>query len=217
MTKLMYLTAACAAFSIGLMAQSSAPAKPPEKLSLEQRVRALEDHEAILKTMYQYAYTIDFGRDVREYTDLYTDDAVFQSIAAPLPGSAANAGATAPREGSAKGPGAVVGREALEKWITNEWQMRERLLAAGHYRIHAMMEPDISLDGDRATVRSYFQTTDNDNGRIYMVSIGVYQDRFVRSPDGRWRMRERLLLRQGAVASNAAGANAARSPAAGQP
>ena len=203
MNKLMQLAAACVGFSIGLTAQSPAPAKPPANVSLEQRVRALEDREAILKTMYQYAYTIDFGQDVREYTDLYTDDAIFQSVAAQPSASALSTAA------SATARGAVVGRQALEKWITNEWQMRERLLAAGHYRIHEMMEPDITLDGDRATVRSYFQTTDNDNGRIYMVSIGVYKDQFVRSPDGRWRMKERLLLRQGA--------NGGRGPAVGQP
>lgn len=215
MKQLARLAAGCVGFSLGLAAQTSVPAKPPVSASLEQRVRAMEDHEAILKTMYQYAYTIDFGHDVREYTDLYTDDALFQSIAAPPAGSTSNSGPSA-REGSARGAGAVVGRQALEKWITNEWQMRERLLAAGHYRIHEMNEPDISLDGDRATVRSYFQTTDNDNGRIYIVSIGVYQDQFVRSPDGRWRIKERLLLRQGAVSSNASGANGRGGPAAGQ-
>lgn len=111
----------------------------------------------------------------------------------------------------------MVGREALEKWIVNEWQMREKLMSAGHYRIHEMNEPDITIDGDRAMVHSYFQTTDNDNGRIYMVSIGVYQDQFVRSPDGRWRIKERILLRQGGAARNPTGASAEKGPAPVQP
>jgi hypothetical protein len=199
----MNLAVACVGLSVGLTAQSSAPKKPAGKVSLEQRVRALEDRDAILKTMYQYAYLIDFGHEVREYTDLYTEDAIFQGNAAAgaLPTS----------------PGAVVGRPGLEKWITNEWQGRERLIAMGHYRIHEMNEPDITLEGDSATVRSYFQTTDNDNGRIYIVSIGVYQDKFVRSPDGRWRMKERLLLRQGSVArNNAAGGAGGRDAPAGR-
>ena len=184
------LIAGCLAVAVSLMAQQ------PAQKSLEQRLKAIEDREAILKTMHAYAYTIDFGREVHEYTDLYTEDAVFQSVLAPAPRGASN------WESIARGPGAVVGREALEKWIINEWQVRDRLMAAGHYRIHEMNEPDITLDGDRAMVHSYFQTTDNDNGRIYIVSIGVYQDRFVRSPDGRWRMQERILLRQGGVAQN---------------
>ena len=190
--------------AVSLMAQQ------PAQKSLEQRLKALEDREAILKTMHAYAYTIDFGREVHEYTDLYTEDAVFQSVLAPAPRGASDWGPIS------RGPGAVVGREALEKWITNEWQMRARLMAAGHYRIHEMNEPDITLDGDRAMVHSYFQTTDNDNGRIYIVSIGVYQDRFVRSPDGRWRMQERILLRQGGVAQNPPGTSAEKGSAPAQ-
>ena len=162
--------------------------------SLEQRVRAIEDKEAILKTMYQYAYTIDFGKDVHEYTDLYTEDAVFQN-------NLSVTSTTATPEVTRPSTGAVAGRQALEKWITNEWQNRERNRAAGRYSIHLMVEPDITLEGDHATVRSYFQTTGNDNGRIYFISIGLYKDLFVRSPDGKWRMKERLLVRQGPVAA----------------
>jgi hypothetical protein len=194
MKQRIYRIAGCLAVAVSLMAQ-------PQK-SLEQRLKAMEDREAILKTMHAYAYTIDFGREIHEYTDLYTEDAVFQSVLAPAPRGASDWGPIS------RGPSAVVGREGLEKWITNEWQVRDRLMAGGHYRIHEMNEPDITLDGDRATVHSYFQTTDNDNGRIFIVSIGVYQDRFVRSPDGRWRMQERILLRQGAVAQNPTGASA---------
>jgi len=195
-----YLTAVFLALCAALCAQSSVPAKQ----SLERRVKAIEDREAILKTLYAYTYAIDFGHNVREYTDLYTEDALFQSVAAPVPGRTWSMSPTV-AEGSRTGPGAVVGREALEKWITNEWAMRERLLAAGHYRIHETIAPDVTIDGDRAYVHSYFQTTDNDSGRIYMVSIGVYRDELVRSADGHWRIRERLLLRQG---GNAPPANA---------
>ena len=196
MNRLLRLTCGCPLFSIALMAQSAPverqPAKPAANLSLEQRVRAIEDRDAILKVLNQYAYLVDFGQNIHEYTDLYTDNAIFQPNAAngALPTS----------------PGAVVGRAGMEKWITNEWQMRERLIAMGHYRLHVFNEPEITLDGDHATARSYFQTTDNDNGRIYVVSIGLYEDKFVRSPDGRWRMKERLLMRQGGVARGTAGA-----------
>ncbi len=76
MTTLIRFAIACAAVPIGLTAQSATEARSSKNPSLEQRVRALEDKEAILKVMYQYAYTIDFGHDVNEYTDLYTDDAL---------------------------------------------------------------------------------------------------------------------------------------------
>ncbi len=190
MRKLISCVFECLLCSAVLLAQSSpkAPAKP----SLEQRVRAIEDRDAILKVLNQYTYLVDFGSDVHEYTDLYTEDAIFQP-------NAAN-GATP------TSPGASVGRAGMEKWITNEWQMRDRLISMGHYRLHVFNESEIAVDGDHATARSYFQTTDNDNGRIYVVSIGLYEDKFVRSPDGRWRMKERLLRRQGNVARGTAGA-----------
>jgi hypothetical protein len=198
MRTLIGLAAGCLIFSSGLMAQSSG--KP---LTLEQRLKAIEDRDAILKVLNQYAYLVDFGHDVSQYTDLYTDDAIFQP-------NAAN-GATP------TSPGVSAGRAGLEKWIINEWQMRERLISMGHYRLHMFNEPEIVLDGDRATARSYFKTTDNDNGRIYVVSIGLYEDKFVRSPDGRWRMKERLLTRQGGVARGTAGAPLeTRAPAARQ-
>ena len=210
MNKWMLTAAAAGLAALGLSAQSSAPGNSRGGASLEQRVRAQDDREAILKTLYQYAYTVDFGHDPREYTDLYTEDALFQSIASSVPGNVWNLAPTA-RVGTEGGPGAVVGRQGLEKWIMNEWQMRDRLLAAGHFRIHAMMEPDITVDGDRASAHSYFQTTDNDNGRIYIVSIGVYKDQLVRGADGRWRIKERLLLRQGGNAGTASGAQGASS------
>jgi len=205
------LMAFCMMIPPGLVAQS-APAKSSENRTLEQRVREIEDREAIRKTMHEYAYTIDFGNDVREYTDLYTDDAVFQSVASPPRGTAGPID-LASRAEKRSASGAFVGRRALEEWITNEWQVRDRMLAAGHYRIHEMMEPDITLNGDSATSKSYFQTTDNDNGRIFVVSIGVYKDAFVRSRDGRWRMKERLLIRQGAGANSAGAAGGSRGPA----
>ena len=108
----------------------------------------------------------------------------------------------------------MVGRQGLEKWITNEWQNRDKNRAAGRFSIHQFVEPDIVLLGDHATVRSYFQTTGNDNGRIYFISIGLYKDTFVRSADGRWRIKERLLVRQGPTNNNAGNVNTPGAPAA---
>ncbi len=120
MKKLMSCALGCVLLNAALLAQSSS--KSATKHSLEQRVRAIEDRDAILKILNQYTYLVDFGTDVHEYTDLYTDDAIFQP-------NAAN-GATP------TSPGASVGRAGMEKWITNEWQMRDRLISMGHYRLH---------------------------------------------------------------------------------
>jgi hypothetical protein len=118
------LVACCFVVPIGLMAQQDATAKGANGPSLEQRVRAIEDREAILHTLREYVYTGDFGKDPRHYTDLYTEDAVFQSIASPPSGSAV-ATDLAARADKGTGTGAVVGRHALDEWIINEWRMRD--------------------------------------------------------------------------------------------
>jgi hypothetical protein len=200
------------AAAVALMAQSPKEATRADGRSLEQRVRAIEDKDAILKVMNAYVYAVDFGKEIREYTDLYTDDATFLSVPPPAPGNPVPADLPA-RAALRPATGAVVGRHAIEEWITNEWRVRDRMLAAGHYRIHELIAPDITLNGDTASTRSYFQTTDNDNGRIYAVSIGVYKGEFVRSADGRWRIKEWLLIRQGAGANNAnAASTGSRAP-----
>ena len=73
MKKLIALIIGSVVFLLALMGQSTA------RPMLEERVRTIEDKEAILKTMYAYAYLIDFGKEVHDYTDLYTEDAVFQN------------------------------------------------------------------------------------------------------------------------------------------
>jgi hypothetical protein len=45
----------------------------------------------------------------------------------------------------------------------------------------------------------------------------VYQDRFIRSADGRWRIKERVLLRQGGAAQNPTGNSAEKGAAAARP
>ncbi len=53
------------------------------------------------------------------------------------------------------------------------------------------------IDGDRATVRSYFCTMRETEEGPLLYSMGQYLDVFVRCTDGRWRMKERHLSREG--------------------
>ncbi|MEQ1883599.1 MAG: nuclear transport factor 2 family protein [Bryobacteraceae bacterium] len=199
-----YALLALLTLSASLFAQTPKPRKATRAKSaqgqarraMEQRVKALEDKDAILKVMYGYAYTVDFGKETHEYTDLYTEDATFLSVPSPAPGSPVPA-TLEERAAQRPATGAFTGRKALEGWIVNEWKMRDDLLAKGHYRIHELISPDVTITGDTASTRSFFQTTDNDNGRIYAVSIGVYKGQMVRGADGKWRIKEWLLIRQG--------------------
>ena len=47
----------------GKKAARANAAQGQARRTLEQRVKALEDKDAILKVMYAYAYTVDFGKD----------------------------------------------------------------------------------------------------------------------------------------------------------
>src|SRR5262245_444318 len=70
--------------------------------TLEERVQALEDKEEILHLLNRYAWAMDTGRDVDEWNDLYTEDAVWQGT--PVTSTA--------------GVGVVhiEGRQALAEW-----------------------------------------------------------------------------------------------------
>jgi hypothetical protein len=64
-------------------------------------------------------------------------------------------------------------------------------------RKHTLLSPRITVDGDEATAFSYYSTlNDNEDFGPRMISMGTYTDRLVRCPDGRWRIKERVTVRQ---------------------
>lgn len=126
---------------------------------LARRVRALEDERGILRTLYAYGHSIDYG-DEAMFLDCWTHDAVLQWPS---------------RE-------PIEGRDALAA------AFRAHTHAPDAYHKHFMVEPRIEVSGDEASAQSLYSRLDrDDDGEPYVRSFGRYVDRLARCPDGRWR------------------------------
>jgi ketosteroid isomerase-like protein len=131
------------------------------------RLRELEDERAILRTLYSYAHGLDYDYE-DEWIDGWTEDAVLHWPHSELRG-----------------------REQIGD------AFRKHPHAPTTYWKHLLIEPRIELDGDRATVDSYFaRLQTDDQGRPELASYGRYRDVLVRGDDGRWRMKERVTERE---------------------
>jgi ketosteroid isomerase-like protein len=143
--------------------------------SLEDRVRLLEDEREITRRLYAYGHCIDYGIE-DAFVDCFTEDATLS-----YSWDAAN---TVTDTGNA-GDRRYEGRDEISGFVRNHTN------APDVYHKHALVEPQIELDGDRATATSYFMRLDRSGNGPMMSSFGRYRDVFVRSPDGRWRIKER--------------------------
>jgi hypothetical protein len=135
--------------------------------STADRLRALEDERAILETLFAYAYAMDYGSE-DEFLDCWTDDAILE-----WPG----------RE-------PFVGRKMI----------REAFAGSPHapavFNKHVALQPRIRLDGNRATVTSYYARLRPHAEGPQVNSFGLYLDSLVRCPDGRWRFQHRRVQRE---------------------
>ncbi|MBI2867901.1 MAG: nuclear transport factor 2 family protein [Chloroflexi bacterium] len=137
-----------------------------------QRLETLEEERAILRAMYQYGHSIDYGKE-QEWVDCFTEDGAFD---------------VRRREGL-PGSGRVrhQGRAALAAYISKHTR------APNKYHKHMLVEPVITLKGAEASVASYFARLDESAaGEPYILAFGRYHDKMVKCPDGKWRFRERI-------------------------
>lgn len=136
---------------------------------LEARLRRLEDERAILDVLHAYGHSIDYG-DRALWIDCWTEDA------------------------------ALIWPHAT---YTGHTEIGAAFDAHSHapekFHKHFMVEPRIHVDGDSATVDSYFTRLDAGPDGPFVRSMGRYRDRLVRCADGRWRFAERLTEREGLV------------------
>jgi hypothetical protein len=136
---------------------------------LERRVQALEDERAILRTLHRYGHCIDYGLDA-EWVDCFAPDGVFD-LRLRVRGTTRR----------------IVGAAALAAFIATHSN------APSAYHKHLLSEPVITIDGDTATVESFFARVDAaDDGAPYLFSFGRYRDRLRRCRDGAWRIEERI-------------------------
>jgi hypothetical protein len=150
--------------------------QPSELPSVEMRLRALEDERDILQCLYRYGHSIDYGME-DEFLDCFTSDA-FLSYDFETANQLADTG-IGDNDRQFQAQEAIVG---FFHWHTN---------APNVYHKHFLAEPRIKLEGDQASVSSFWTRLDRSEQGPVITSFGRYQDVFVRCPDGRWRIKER--------------------------
>lgn len=133
-------------------------------LSIEERLRRLEDREAIWGLFMEYKQHLD-QRDLAAYSQLFTQDAVWIG-----------------NLGEATGPAEIEALllETLEIWDHD----KDRCY-------HLVANPVIELDGDRATSEStWVYITRGFNDEPVMALVGHYIDVLTRTSEG-WRFLRR--------------------------
>jgi uncharacterized protein (TIGR02246 family) len=133
---------------------------------LEARVQRIEDRDAIHALFMRYRQCLD-EKDFSGYAALFADEGEFVAAGA-----------------SAKG------RSGIEELVDG---MRGSLLtdAAGD-DLHIVVNPEISVEGDRATARStWIYIVRGDEGEPTLCKVGHYEDELVRE-DGEWRFARRF-------------------------
>jgi hypothetical protein len=148
---------------------------------LATRLRSLEDERDITDTINCYSHAIDYGV-VGEWLDCFTPEGVIevQGPARPVTGAE-------PSSSPHPHYGRHEGRQQLKAFI----EAQSRPPEAWHK--HVVSQTRIVLDGDTAAAVSYLNRIDGSGGQLRLYSMGRYVDRLIRSPDGRWRIAERIV------------------------
>ncbi len=144
---------------------------------LEAEVRRLVDEREILRVLQTYGYALDYGL-IDEWADLWTEDAVLH-----WPGKLTAAGV------DDRAP--ILGHAAIVE------ACRMHTHAPDKFHKHMVVDARIAIDGDTATAESMFQRLDSYAVGPQIRSFGRYLDTLARGADGRWRIRERRLEREG--------------------
>jgi uncharacterized protein (TIGR02246 family) len=136
-----------------------------ELAELEARVQRMEDREAIHGLFMRYRQCLD-EKDFSGYAALFAEDGEFVAAGA-----------------SAKG------RAGIEELVDG---MRGSLLTAvAGDDLHIVVNPEILIDGDRATARStWIYLVRGDDGEPTLSKVGHYEDVLIRE-NGGWRFARR--------------------------
>jgi ketosteroid isomerase-like protein len=144
------------------------PMDPPPHTrvdSIEQRLRRLEDQDAIWRLFMTYKDHLD-QRDFKAYASLFTDDAVWMG-----------------NLGKSVGPAQI--EEMLVKTLEVFVSDQER----AH---HLVLNPVIEVDGDTAKAKSNWAfVTRSDTDAPVLQMLGMYYDELRRTADG-WKFSRRV-------------------------
>lgn len=133
-----------------------------EEISLEQRVRRLEDMEQIKEILHHYTRCVDRG-DVNGIASCYTEDGCF------YPSDFSNP---------------IQGREAIFNIFSK--LLDPSIKTSAHYISNQQIHFE---NRDEALVFAYFYSNKSFEGREDELTCGGYEVRAVREADGEWRMK----------------------------
>lgn len=137
---------------------------------LRAQLALLMAERDVLGTLYRYGHSIDYGLE-EEWLDCFASDGVFD---------------VRYRVG-AKPSRRFKSGDDLARFIAAHSRAPHR------WHKHLLFEPLITIDGDRATARSYFARLDADeDGTPFVRAFGRYLDELARGSDGKWRFVERI-------------------------
>lgn len=158
---------ACLVLAFSALLAPGISAAQTASLTLEQRVRRVEDELAIRRVLVDYASTQD-ARNYTAYAALFAKDGEWVN------------GRTVHK-----------GREAIYKMLVDLYGMPPAGFVNGD-SFHLTFNPEIDLKGDRATVRSrHVLFLRGPKGEPVPSLAGRYEDEFIRE-DGAWKILRRV-------------------------
>jgi ketosteroid isomerase-like protein len=119
--------------------------------------------------MYKYAHALDSG-DTAAFLDCFTETASYGST---------------PSGRMDRGHGEIADFFGRHSHAPEAWHK------------HLMVEPRITITGDRAGGVSYYALIQTRASGPFISHFGRYLDVFVRCPDGAWRIQSRLNVNEG--------------------
>jgi uncharacterized protein (TIGR02246 family) len=135
--------------------------------TIEQRLRRVEDELAIRQVLIDYAATQD-ARDYAGYAALFARDGEWVN-----------------------GKTVHKGREAIQKMLVDLYGAPPPGYV-NNESFHISSNPEVKLNGDRATARSrHLLVMRGANGEPMPVLAGRYEDEFIRE-DGQWKILRRV-------------------------
>jgi ketosteroid isomerase-like protein len=137
-----------------------------EPLSLEARVRRLEDEREIVRTLYRYAAWLDYG-PAELLEDIFTPDGRWT------------------RAPGRRGTRSFIGHRGFAEMF------RDHTHAPDYFHKHAILNPVVDVDGAEARAVSYLVFICEHPDGPYVRAFSRCTDQLRRAEDGRWRIAQR--------------------------
>jgi ketosteroid isomerase-like protein len=135
---------------------------------------SIEDKLAIQEVIAQYSYTYD-AQDAEGFADMFTEDAVWELVAA----------------GAAHPAIRLETRATIHAWAKQRLHARRGRFVSRHYQSGTVFE---ALTADSARTRTMVLVTHQDvtEATPRLTASGVYHDQWRKTPEG-WRLVHRKL------------------------